>query len=144
MHVVSVVAAGVGRDSKKPRRRRGKSQAAQWLETLWALFSFLECGSPSSSHAVQKVMLKLERSQWTHVHRGHAANLFKQTATYCRVSDPESNSRGVKGLEQVINATAGASYDSLPTLSADALTKQAACQSRSHVIAGASWADLAT
>ena len=104
--------------------RRGKIQAAQWLETLWALFCFLECGSPSSSHAVQQVMSKLERSQWTHVHQGHAVNLFKQIVIYCRLPDPESASRGVERLEQVVNAIAGASYDSLPTLSAEALAKQ--------------------
>ena len=44
---------------------------------------------------------------------------------YSRLPDSGSASRGVERLEQVINAIAGASYDSLPTLNAEALAKQA-------------------
>ena len=100
----------------KSRNRRGLNkscvkEAFEWMHQLWALFNFLDSGSPCSSEAALSSVSRASRGEWTAHHESYARTMFSKLLCYC--SHPRGTmERGTAQLQHLIEKIHASPYDS--------------------------------
>lgn len=74
----------------KSRGRRGQPQSVRkealvWMHFLWALFNYLDAGSPSSSDAIRSSVKRSASGEWTAIHESYARTMYAKVLSYCAV-----------------------------------------------------------
>lgn len=107
----------------KSKRRRGLNrnsiqEAFEWMHQLWALFNFLDSGSPCSSEAALSSVSRASRGEWTAHHESYARTMFSKLLCYC--SHPRgAMERGTAQLQKLIEKIHASPYDSSIQLDAE-------------------------
>lgn len=79
----------LGSRGLRPRvKRRGlpkkvQREAFDWLHLLWALFNFLDSGSPSSHAAAKASVERASQGEWTAQHESYAQTTYRHLIHYC-------------------------------------------------------------
>lgn len=80
------------------------------MHRLWALFNFLESGSPSSSQAINASVQRAFEGEWTAQHESYARTVFAKVLRYCR--HPRGTmDRGPAQLNELISKIKRSQYD---------------------------------
>ena len=82
------------------QRGRGRTLAWEWVEVLWALFTFYEGGAPAQTEALEALAKHAARAPWTQLHAEYAGSLHQQIQSFCRLKDDSPLSRGNQKLSE--------------------------------------------
>ena len=94
-------------------RRRGHSEAWEWVKVAWAFFTFLEGGQPFKAVDQAALVERARRVPWTCRHQEYAGYLHGEIHRFVRLqSDKESLSRGILKLSQLIKVVKVSQYNS--------------------------------
>lgn len=99
----------------KSRTRRGYSldvrrEALCWLHMLWALFNYLDSGSPASRDAIQSSVNRASAGDWTALHESHARTMYARILKYCALPRGTME-RGTGKLNDLISRIQDSQYN---------------------------------
>ena len=98
-------------------RRRDRDEAWGYAETIWALFTFLEGGSPFRASDQQLLLRQAAQARWTSLHSTYAGFLHREIHRYVRLqSAQEPLSRGILKLAELVKVVKNSSYSSSPSV----------------------------
>ena len=105
----------------KSRGRRGQPQSTRhealvWMHLLWALFNFLDAGSPSSSDAIRSSVKRSASGGWTATHESYARTMYAKVLNHCAFPRGAMD-RGALKLNDLISRIQCSQYD--PSLNFD-------------------------
>ena len=98
---------------KSPRRRcrgRGREHTWQHVRVLWALFTFLEGGSPSSHEGQVSLAECALATPWTAEHSEYAGCLHEQVHRFSCLRTQEPLGRGLEQLHKLVTKIQNSDY----------------------------------
>ena len=108
---------GKPRGARSRARRRDRDEAWGYAETIWALFTFLEGGSPFRASDQQSLLRQAAQARWTSLHSTYAGFLHREIHRYVRLqSAQEPLSRGILKLAELVKVVKNSSYSSNPSV----------------------------
>ena len=99
----------------KSRAGRGHSleirrEALCWLHMVWALFNYLDSGSPSSREAIQSSINRASAGDWTALHESHARTMYARILKFCALPRGTME-RGTGKLNDLISRIQESQYN---------------------------------
>lgn len=72
-----------GKSKRRGLMRQHQYEALEWMHQLWALFNFLDSGSPCSTEGAMSSADRAFRGEWTALHEKYARAMFNKVLHYC-------------------------------------------------------------
>lgn len=104
---------GKSKSARRRARRRGRDDAWEYAEMMWAYFTYLEGGSPYKHSDQHRLMTRALQTPWTSLHASYAGSLHDEINRYVRLRcNTEPLSRGVLKLSELVKVVRNADYSS--------------------------------
>ena len=102
---------------KSPRRKcrgRGREHTSEHVRALWALFTFLEGGSPYKHEEQVSLANAALATPWTAEHAALAGLLHDEVHRFSRLRTPEPLGRGLEQLDKLVTQIKNSHYSPGP------------------------------
>ena len=96
--------------SRRRRRGRGREYTWEYTRVIWALFTFLEAGSPYKESDQVSLANRALSASWTAAHASYAGSLHDQIHRFCRLRMPDSLGRGLDQLNKLVTSIKNSEY----------------------------------
>lgn len=99
-----------GSSRRRQQRGRGHANADAWVNVIWALFTFLEGGSPYDIEGQERLARRAAQAPWTSLHEEFAGYVHEEISRFCRLRDFPALGRGVQKLSELIKQLRSSGY----------------------------------
>ncbi len=99
-----------GKSKRRGLMRQHQFEALEWMHQLWALFNFLDSGSPCSTEGALSSVERASRGEWTALHEKYARAMFNKVLNYC-ACPRGTMERGTSQLQKLVERIQSSQYD---------------------------------
>ena len=99
-----------GKSKRRGLMRQHQYEALEWMHQLWALFNFLDSGSPCSTEGAMSSADRAFRGEWTALHEKYARAMFNKVLHYC-ACPRGTMERGTSQLQKLVERIQSSQYD---------------------------------